>query len=101
MNEGLPCNEFTFPSANFEIRVNPYGNNFGSVKNLAINLINFMNTSQNISKWKRELTTKKKWAESKKRKRKKKTNTKTKTKQQQQQVQHYWTHSEIDYLTHF
>ena len=34
-------------------------------------------------------------------KRKKKTNTKTKTKQQQQQVQHYWTHSEIDYLTHF
>ena len=54
MNEGLPCNEFTFPSANFEIRANPYGNKFDSVKNLAINLINFMNTSQNISKKKKE-----------------------------------------------
>ena len=37
-----------------------------------------MNTSQNISKWKRELTTKKKWAKSKKKKKEKKTNTKTK-----------------------
>ena len=40
-----------------------------------------MNTSQNISKWKRELTTKKKWAKSKNKKKKKEKKTNTKTKQ--------------------